>query len=82
MNGDDTPTWSYNLTVPAGGTVTVLNFVAGLGSRADAALKAAQLAALPPWARVCMTSTEASTLSQLRVLAAADRTGADRSRPA
>ena len=65
VNGDDTPTWSYNLTVPAGGTVTVLNFVAGLGSRADAALKGAQLAALPPWARVCMTSTESSSLANM-----------------
>ena len=64
-NGDDTPTWSYNLTVPAGGTVTVLNFVAGLGSRADAALKGAQLAALPPWARVCMTSTESASLGNM-----------------
>jgi hypothetical protein len=63
--GDDTPTWSYNLTVPAGGTVTVLNFVAGLGSRADAALKGAQLAALPPWARVCMTSTESTSLANM-----------------
>ncbi len=82
VNGDDTPTWSYNLTVPAGGTVTVLNFVAGLASRADAALKAAQLAALPPWARVCMTSTESVVAGQLRVVAAAERPGADRARPA
>jgi hypothetical protein len=63
VNGDDKPMWGYNFTVPAGGTVTVLNFVAGLGSRADAALKGAQLAALPPWARVCMTSTESSSLA-------------------
>jgi hypothetical protein len=63
--GDDTPTWSYDLTVPAGGTVTVLNFVAGLASRADAALKGAQLAALPPWARVCMTSTEGASLANM-----------------
>ncbi len=65
VNGNDKPTWSYDLTVPAGGTVTVLNFVAGLGSRPDAALKGAQLAALPPWARVCMTSTETATLSNM-----------------
>jgi hypothetical protein len=67
VNGDDTPTWSYDLTVPAGGTVTVLNFVAGLASRADAALKGAQLAALPPWARVCMTSTESSSLGNMLI---------------
>jgi hypothetical protein len=65
VNGDDTPVWSYDLTVPAGGTVTVLNFVAGLGSRSDAALKGAQLAALPPWARVCMTSTENTSLANM-----------------
>jgi hypothetical protein len=65
VNGNDKPVWSYDLTVPAGGTVTVLNFVAGLGSRPDAALKAAQLAALPPWARVCMSSTETATLSNM-----------------
>jgi hypothetical protein len=63
VSGDDQPMWGYNFTVPAGGTVTVLNFVAGLASRADAALKGAQLAALPPWARVCMTSTESASLA-------------------
>jgi hypothetical protein len=63
VNGDDTPVWSYTFSVPASSTVTVLNFVAGLASRSDAALKAAQLAALPPWTRVCLTATEAAGVS-------------------
>jgi len=62
VNGNDTPTWSYTFAVPAGGTVVIGNFAAGLASRADAALKAAQLAALPPAATVCMSSTEQAAL--------------------
>jgi hypothetical protein len=57
-NGDDTPTWTYSFPVAAGQTVIVLNFAAGLGSKEDAALKAAQLAALPTTATACMTATE------------------------
>jgi hypothetical protein len=65
-NGDDTPTWAYTFSVPAGGGVTVLNFAAGLASRPDAALKAAQLAALPPGTTACMTDGELATLANMR----------------
>jgi hypothetical protein len=64
-NGDDTPDWSYSFSVPAGGTVGILNFAAGLGSRADAAAKAAQLAALPPTATACLTSADQQSLSNM-----------------
>jgi hypothetical protein len=64
-DGSDTPSWSYNFSVPAGGSVVVANFAAGLASRADAALKAAQLASLPPGALACMSTTELAALSNV-----------------
>jgi hypothetical protein len=62
VDGSDQVSWSYTLSVPAGGTSTVLNFAAGLGSRSDAAAKAAQLSALPPSTQVCLSATEKSSL--------------------
>jgi hypothetical protein len=64
-DGNDTPSWSYNFSVPAGGTVAVLNFAAGLASRSDAALKAAQLAALPPGALACLSTTDLAAVANV-----------------
>ena len=64
-NGDDTPVWAYTFSVPAGGTVGILNFAAGLASRTDAASKAAQLAALPPTATACLTSADQKSLANM-----------------
>jgi hypothetical protein len=62
VDGNDKPTWSYSFAVPAGGTIVIGNFAAGLASRSDAALKAAQLAALPASATVCMSTAESTGL--------------------
>src|SRR6266545_98356 len=62
VDGNDKPNWSYTFQVPAGGTIVIGNFAAGLASRADAALKAAQLAAVPASATVCMTTAESQGL--------------------
>ena len=44
-NGDDNPFWGYTLTLQPGETVTIANFVAGAGTKADANATAASLAA-------------------------------------
>jgi hypothetical protein len=66
VNGDDKPTWSYDFSVPAGGSIVVANFAAGLASRPDAALKAAQLAALPPGSTACMSPTETTAMLNMK----------------
>lgn len=42
-NGDDNPFWGYSITVPAGQTVTIADFVTAQGSKAVAATRAASL---------------------------------------
>jgi hypothetical protein len=61
-DGNDKPTWSYTFSVAPGATVLIGNFAAGLASKADAALKAAQLSALPANATQCMSTTEQQNL--------------------
>lgn len=56
--GDDTPAWAYQVSVPAGGSVSVLYFAAATQTVADAALKGAFLAALPPTATACLSAGE------------------------
>ena len=58
VNGDDNPFWSYAVTVAAGQTAIIANFVTGQPSRADAAAKAAELVGLPANATQCMTAPE------------------------
>lgn len=65
-DGDDTPAWAYSFTVPAGGSVAVLHFAAGTQSVADAALKAAQLAALPPTAVACLSGAEQAQVANMQ----------------
>lgn len=60
VNGSDKPWWSYDVTIPAGGTRVIMNFVTGQPSKAAAAAKAASLTTgiLPPVATACMTPIE------------------------
>jgi amidase len=60
VNGSDRPYWGYDLTIPAGATRVIVNFVTGQPSKAAAAAKAASLAGavLPTAATACMTSLE------------------------
>jgi hypothetical protein len=60
VNGDDNPYWGYDITVPAGATRVIMNFVTGQPSKAAAAAKAASLTTgiLPPVATACMTPLE------------------------
>lgn len=57
-NGSDTPSWTYQTQVPAGATIIVMHYAAGLASIEDAGLKAAQLASLPPGSLTCMSAAE------------------------
>jgi hypothetical protein len=57
-DGDDNPFWAYNLTVPAGATQIIANFVTGQPSKAAANTKAAELAGLPDNAVQCLTANE------------------------
>ena len=65
-NGDDTPSWRYVVPVPAGGTAVVTHFAAGEQTLLDAALKASYLAALPPTAVACLSTTEQAQLVNAR----------------
>lgn len=49
--GDDNPYWSWDITVQPGETVSIMNFVVGTATKADAAATAAKLAALDPTTR-------------------------------
>jgi len=46
VDGDDNPDWSWDITVQPGETVSIMNFVVGAATKAEAAATAAQLAAL------------------------------------
>ncbi len=61
-NGSDKAAWAYTFTVPAGGTVVVMNLASGQPSRSAAAAKAAQLAARPAATVACMSAAETSAL--------------------
>jgi hypothetical protein len=58
QNGNDNPFWGFTFTLNPGETKIFMNFVAGQPSRAAAASKAAQLAALPDNALQCLTTAE------------------------
>jgi hypothetical protein len=62
QNGNDNPFWGYTFTLNPGETKIIMNFVAGQPSRAAAAAKAAQLAALPDNALQCVTTAERSEI--------------------
>ncbi len=63
--GDDTPAWGYAFSVPAGGSVAVVYFAAGLQTVGDAAAQAAFLAALPPVATACLSTTETAAVANM-----------------
>ena len=57
---DDNPFWRYVFTLNPGETKIIMNFVTGQPTRAAAAAKAAELAALSANSIQCMTATEKS----------------------
>ncbi len=65
-NGNDAAQWAYGFTVPAGGSVAVLHFAAATQSVTDAALKAAQLAALPPTAVACLAPADQAAVVNMQ----------------
>jgi len=73
-DGDDNPTWSIPVTVPAGETRILLHFVTGQPSKAAARAKAAQIAAnpLPPTAAACLTDLERTQLVNFAATAAGE----------
>jgi hypothetical protein len=62
-NGDDNPTWGYTFTVAPGQTRIIANFAVADGTIADSQADSARLAALPPNAIQCMSSTDQSELA-------------------
>jgi uncharacterized repeat protein (TIGR01451 family) len=59
-NGNDTPRWSYNITLAAGQTKIIVNYATGQPSKAAAATQAAAIAAYGANERQCMSATELS----------------------
>jgi hypothetical protein len=70
-NGDDNPTWSYDLNLAPGKTAIILTFVAGQPSRAAAAAKAAEIVGLPATTVQCMTPTDLSRVVNFCAVVAA-----------
>jgi hypothetical protein len=62
-NGDDNPTWGYTFTVAPGQTLIIANFAVADGTIAASQADSARLAALPPNAIQCMSSTDLSELA-------------------
>lgn len=63
VSGDDNPYWSYSITLAPGQTKIIVNYAAGLGTKADAAAQAANLASFGPNAQQCMSGTELSEVA-------------------
>lgn len=57
-NGNDSPYWSYSITLAPGQTKMILSFATGQPSKAAANAKAAALALLPASSTQCMSATE------------------------
>ncbi len=72
VNGDDNPFWSYAITLSPGQTKIIVNYAAGLGTKADAAAQAAALAAFGANAQQCMSSTELSEVANFQPTGSAD----------
>ncbi len=70
-DGDDNPTWSIPVTVPAGQTRIVLHYVTGQPSKAAARAKAAQIAVnpLPLNAVACLTDLQRSQVVNFAAVA-------------
>ncbi|MBV9067134.1 MAG: DUF11 domain-containing protein [Acidobacteria bacterium] len=58
VDGDDNPYWVYSITLAPGQTKNIMNFAAGLGTKAAANAKAAALTLLPATATQCLTATQ------------------------
>jgi hypothetical protein len=63
VDGDDNPFWGYTFTLSPGETKIIMNFVVGQPSKAAAAAKAAQLAALQTNGLACTTVAEQAQIS-------------------
>jgi hypothetical protein len=70
VDGDDNPSWTYNLTLAPGATAIIANFVTGQPTKADAAAKAAELAAFPASAQACMTAPQLAQVANFTAVAA------------
>jgi hypothetical protein len=66
-DGNGNPYWSYALTLRPGETRSLVNFVTGQPSRAEANAKAAELAGLPEAARQCLTDAEAAQIANFLI---------------
>ncbi|HEX7138643.1 MAG TPA: DUF11 domain-containing protein [Vicinamibacterales bacterium] len=66
VNGDDRPYWVYSITLAPGQTKIIVNYAAGLGTKAAAAAQAANLAAFGANAQQCMSATELSEVANFR----------------
>jgi len=62
VDGNDLPTWNYAAAVPAGGTVTIVNFATGQNSNAASASEAAALSRLPASSLQCMDASELASV--------------------
>lgn len=62
VDGDDNPTWTFDLTIEPGQTVTILHFNTGHPSRDAAAAAAARLEDMGATSFQCMTQAEWDTV--------------------
>ena len=64
VDGDDNPYWTYTITLAPGQTKTIMNFGVAQPTKAAAAAKSAQLAALTPAASLaCMSPVEMTQIA-------------------
>jgi uncharacterized repeat protein (TIGR01451 family) len=66
VNGDDRPFWSYSITLNPGQTKMIANYATGMGSKAEAAAQAANLAGFGANAQQCMSATELSEVTNFQ----------------
>jgi hypothetical protein len=62
-DGNESPYWTYNITLAPGETRIIANFVVGQPSKAAAATKSAQLVGLPANAVQCLTPAERNAIT-------------------
>ncbi len=72
VDGDDNPTWTYSVDIPAGETVALIHFASGQESIAAADAKCAELAAAgsSSAAFAAMTATEQAEVANFAVVTA------------
>lgn len=72
VNGDDNPYWSYSITLAAGETKSILNFVTGQPTKALAATEAERLSQLLATASQCLTPTELTEVANFVTVSNSD----------